>query len=117
MGFFGGIFRALGFESDGKSKKVKNKTKATYKLREENSRPNQINGVPVYYPENIEQAKEFLLFIKQRKVIILSVEYINDTEKLDNYIDGFICGTNAKKIVLDDENLYLIVPEGIKIEE
>ena len=116
MGFFGGIFRALGFESDSKSKKMKNKPKASYKLKEENNRPNQINGVPVYYPENIEQAKEFLLFIKQRKVIILSFDYV-DIDKFEDYLDGFICGTNAKKIILDDEKLYLIVPEGIKIEE
>ena len=57
-----------------------------------------------------------MLFIKQRRVIILSFDYV-DIDKFEDYLDGFVCGTNAKKIVLDDGKLYLIVPEGIKIEE
>ena len=117
MGFFGGIFKVLGFESEGGPKKKKKKTKGTYKLKEGNDKPNQIDGVPVYYPENFEQTKEFLLFIKQKKAIILSLTYINDLDTVEDYIDGFVAGSSSKKIALNDEELYLILPEGMEIEE
>lgn len=121
MGFMGGIFKALGFESDGKTKqKKKTKTKASYSLKEgKRNRVDQIDGVPVYYPENFEQVKDFAGFVKEGKAIIISKESVSkeEGERILDFLKGFVYGANAKFIVLDEEKLYLILPEGMEIEE
>lgn len=119
MGFFGGVFKILGFESDGKSKKGKNIAKATYKLNDKRSkRIEQIDGVSVYYPENLEQVSEFLDFVKDGKPIIISFQDC-DKEKekrIVDFMNGFAMGANAKIVDIGDK-MTLILPEGIEIEE
>ncbi len=120
MGFFGGVFKALGFESETKVKKNKKSTKATYKLNSDKySRTNQIDGVPVYYPENLEQLVEFVEFVKNKKAIIISLQ---DCDKemevrINDYVRGFIKGSNSKIVNLDENKLFLLLPEGMEIEE
>ena len=120
MGFFGGVFRALGFESETKVKKNKKSTKATYKLNSNKyTRTNQIDGVPVYYPETLEQVVEFVDFVKNKKTIIISLQDCEkdvETRVLD-YLRGFVKGSNAKIVNINEEKLYLILPEGMEIEE
>lgn len=119
MGFMGGLFKVLGFESESKPKaKKQTKTKASYNLNNvKNSKPSQIDGVPVYYPEKSEQCKEFLAFMKEGKAIIISLEYCEkDVELALEYIKGFVFGANAKLVTLN-EKLFLILPEGMEIEE
>lgn len=122
MGFFGGVFRALGFESDNTkvSKKKKRKTKATYKLNDDRySRANQIDGVPVYYPENLDQFLEFVDFVKNQKAVIISLQDCDkDIEKrIMDCMKGFAKGANARIINLNEQKLYLLLPEGMDIEE
>ena len=103
----------------GKVNPKQTKTKATYKLKNTNMRPDQIDGVPVYYPEKKDQIKEFLNFVKNNRAIILSLEYCpnEDTTKSIEFIRGFAFGANAKFIPLNDEKqLYLILPEGMEVE-
>lgn len=119
MGFMGGIFKVLGFESENKPKiKKQTKTKASYKLNDnKNSKPSQIDGVPVYYPEKCDQCKDFVSFVKEGKAIIISVEYCDKDEALAlEYIKGFVFGSKSKLVALN-EKLYLILPEGMEIEE
>ena len=118
MGFMGGLFKVLGFESESKPKaKKQTKTKATYKLNENNSKPSQIDGISVYYPEKNEQCKDFLAFVKEEKAIIISLEYCASSETLAlEFIKGFVLGANARLVNLS-EKLYLILPEGMEIEE
>ena len=119
MGFMGGLFKVLGFESESKPKiKKQTKTKASYKLNDGNdSKPSQIDGVPVYYPEEKDQCKEFLSFIKEGKAIIISLDYCEKDEKSTlEFINGFIFGANAKIFSLK-EKLFLILPEGMELEE
>ena len=116
----GGIFKALGFESENKAKKTKVKTKASYKLRSnKKNRVEDIDGVPVYYPEIFEQTKDFLEFAKQKKAIIISTEVCESEVaiKIVDYLKGFCLGSNSKFIPLNDDKLYLILPEGLEIEE
>lgn len=121
MGFWGGVFKALGFEGDKKVKNKSTKPKATYNLNEEASmRPDEIDGVPVYYPENNDQLREFLVFIKKDKPLIISF----DACKRDNaregvtFLNGFCYGSEAKMVALrDDEGLYLVLPKGVEVEE
>ena len=63
MSLMGGIFKALGFESETKTKKVKPRTKASYKLGDKKkNRVEDIDGVSVYYPETFEQITDFVEF-------------------------------------------------------
>ena len=51
MSFMGTVFKALGFESETKTKKVNPKTKASYRLGDKKkNRVEDIDGVPVFYP-------------------------------------------------------------------
>lgn len=121
MGFMGGLFKALGFESEGKTKTNKNKqTKASFSLKDKKGRRvDQIDGVPVYYPENLEQVKDFLSFVREGKAVIISKETVSKEEgqRLLDYIQGFVYGLNGRLIVLTEEKLYLILPEGMEVEE
>lgn len=120
MGFMGSIFKALGFESEEKVKTKQAKTKASYKLnKNKNTRTDQIDGVPVYYPENFAQMKEFADFVKQKKAIIISIESCDKEvgNKIVDFLDGFCYGSNAKFITLNEDKLYLILPEGMEVEE
>ena len=121
MGFMGGLFKALGFESESKAKSnKKNKTKASYSLKNnKHNRVEQIDGVPVYYPETCGQVKDFVDFVKEDKAIIISIENTSKEEgnRVLDYLDGFVYGTNARLIVLTEEKLYLILPEGMEVEE
>ena len=119
MGFMGGLFKVLGFESDSKPKaKKQTKTKASYDLNDsKNQKPSQIDGVPVYYPEKKEQCNDFVSFVKQGRAIIISLDYCkNDQDLILEYINGFVFGANAKMIALNTK-LFLILPEGMEIEE
>lgn len=121
MGFMGGLFRVLGFEGEKKPKaEKKQKSKATYTLKNtKNARVDQIDGVSVYYPENTSQLIEFLNFVKQKKAVIISIEACDreNSDKILAFIDGFIFASNNKKVVLEQDKLYLILPEGMDVEE
>ena len=121
MGLMSGLFKALGFESDSQPKKVKKtKNKASYKLNKSSAkRLEEIDGIPVYYPENIAQIKEFVAFVKDRKAVIISTESCKkeDVDQVLNFLKGFTFGVNARLVMLDEEKLYLILPEGMEVEE
>ncbi len=120
MGFMGGLFKALGFESETRVKNKNKKAKASYSLKStKKSRIDQIDGVPVYYPENIKQIQDFAHFVKEDKAIIISCENLSkdESEKIITYLQGFAFGASAKLVDLNDEKLYLILPEGMEIEE
>ena len=117
------IFRALGFESgEKKSNKVaKKKTRATYKLKngKAEDRVEQIDGIPVYYPENFVQAKEYAEFLKDKKAVIISMDLCDkeQKERILDFYNGVVSAIGAKLIVLDEGRLYLLLPEGCEVEE
>lgn len=122
MGFMGYIFKALGFESEEqKAKPKKAKTKASYKFKngQTTSRVDHIDGIPVYYPVSFEQAKDYGQFLKDKKAVIISTESCDKSEasRILDYYRGVVYGMNAKFIVLDEDRLYLILPEGLEVEE
>ena len=123
MGFMNYIFKVLGFESDDSSNKLKKKTKAkasyNFKNGKSLNRQEHIDGIPVYYPENFIASKDYASFLKNKKSFIISVQYCDkeNAEKILDYFQGLAYGLNAKFIVLEEDKLYLILPEGMEIEE
>ena len=120
MGFMGNVFKVLGFEGDSKPKASKKvQTKATYRLKKANARPEQIDGISVYYPEKKEQIKDFVVFSKAGKPIIISIEYLpsEEGEGIVDFLKGFVLGSNARMITLAEKKMFLILPEGMEVEE
>lgn len=120
MGFMGGIFKALGFENEKKVKTKKKKVDASYSLTNERTkRIDQIDGVSVYYPQNLTQIKEFIEFVKDGKAIIVSKKVASkeDAQRIFDYVEGFINGINGKCVEIEQDSLYLILPEGMDVEE
>ena len=123
MGFINYIFKYLGFESEdvkAKPKKVK-KAKASFKFKDGKitTRAEHIDGIPVYYPENFEQAKEYAQFLRDKKAFIISVESCNreNSDRIFEYFHGVAFGMKAKMINLEEDKLYLLLPEGMEVEE
>lgn len=123
MGFMGYVFKALGFESNEqvKTKPKKTKTKAAYEFKngKTTSRADHIDGIPVYYPQTFNQAKEYVQFLKDKKAVILSTESCQKGEdsRILDYFHGITDGMNAKFITLDEDRLYLLLPEGLEVED
>ncbi len=122
MSFMDYIFKALGFESEEKKNKVvKKKTKASYRLKNGKSqdRVEEIDGIPVYYPENFLQAKEYAEFLKDKKAVIISTDLCDKDEhaRILDFYNGVVLAIGAKFIVLDEGRLYLLLPEGCEVEE
>ncbi len=122
MGFMGYVFKALGFESnEQKTKPKKTKTNASYKFKngKTTGRVEHIDGIPVYYPVTFNQAKEYTQFLKDKKAVIISIETTEkaESQRILDYFKGYTLGANAKFIVLDEDRLYLMLPEGLEVEE
>ena len=56
---------------------------------------------------------------KAKTKVILSVESCDKAEavRILDYFRGVVFGMNAKFIVLDEDRLYLMLPEGLEVEE
>ena len=97
----GNVFKALGFESETKTKKVNPKTKASYRLGDKKkNRVEDIDGVPVYYPESFEQVTDFIEFTKQNKAIIISTDMCENevAMRIVDFLKGFCYG--CKRVLL-----------------
>ena len=57
--------------------------------------------------------------MKDKKAFIVSKQYCDkdSAEKIVDYFQGLAFGLNAKFIVLEEDRLYLILPEGMEVEE
>ena len=66
-----------------------------------------------------EHINDFVCFVMENKPIIVSLEGCNEdvSKKILCFLDGFIFASNARIVTLDEKNLYLILPEGMGIEE
>lgn len=122
MSFMGYVFKALGFESnEQKVKTTKAKPKGTFKFKDgkRTSRVDHIDGIPVYYPTSFSQAKDYGQFLKDKKAVIISIESCEKSEsaRILDYYHGVCFGMNAKFITLDEDRLYLLLPEGLEVEE
>lgn len=121
MGFMGKIFKAFGFEVDEKSKPEKKKTKASFKIKNGKikSRAEEIDGVPVYYPESYLQVGDFADVLKSGNPCILSIEYCDKdlSEKILTFFEGVCYVLKAKRVELEENKLFLFLPEGMDIEE
>ena len=123
MGIFGGLFRALGFESeDDESKPVKKKTKktepkASYNLKKGKiEKPDVIDGVKVLYVEGIFSAKKALEIYKKDEPVLVNVQEAEDKERILGYLEGYVEATGGNTETIEEKTLIILLPEGVEIE-
>ena len=121
MGIIGKIFKAFGFENEEKVKPKKNKTKASFKIKDGKikSRAEEIDGIPVYYPESFLQVKDFAEILKKGNPLIISIEYCEKdlSERVISYFEGVCFALSASQHEIEIGKLFLYLPEGMEIEE
>ena len=110
MGLFGKMMGVLGFQSNEEPKPNKKpqeeKTKAAYDLKKQNSQEpaREIDGIRVFYPEEIAEVKEIVKIFKNGDAVIINFEYCDEFER--DKIKAYFYG----------EKMYILLPEGVEIE-
>ena len=125
MGVFGKLFEVLGFERTEKKvrrkSKKQQKVKASYnfKKKQKVEKIDNIDGIRVIYPEIFDDAKQYRDLVKQDQPFIISVEY-SQKEELDKILSYF-CGAiemmGGELKLLEKDKYYVVLPEGMEIEE
>ncbi len=122
MGIFGGLFRALGFESEEEAKPVRKKskkteTKASFNLKKDKiEKPDRIDGVKVIYVEGMFSAKKALDLYKAGEPVLVNVQEADERERILGYLEGFVTATGGKVETIEEKILVILLPEGVEIE-
>ena len=122
MGIFGGLFRALGFESEEEAKPVRKKskkteTKASFNLKKDKiEKPDRIDGVKVIYVEGMFSAKKALDLYKAGEPVLVNVQEADERERILGYLEGFVTATGGKVETIEERILVILLPEGVEIE-
>ena len=115
------LVSVLGFESDEKNKPEKSRTKASFKIKHGKikSRAEEIDGVPVYYPESYLQVRDFAEILKKGNPCIISIEYCEKplAERILTYFEGVCFALSATRHEIEENKLYLYLPEGMEVEK
>ena len=120
MGLMNYIYKFFGFEGDDVkpiAKKRSNPQKATYNLKIKQDMPEEIDGVRVFYPEDLDDCKERAELLKKNTPFFLDFRACSNAEKNKalNYLSGFIAvlGASMEEV---EKNLYIFLPKNMKIE-
>ncbi len=124
MGFFGKLLGAMGFESNEQVKPKKREknvsTKASYNLKKKEvvEKIDNIDGIKVYYPEKAEEVRKFYEIFKAGDPIIINFDYVDtvEREKIKAYFSGVCDATNVQFVSINGEQMYILLPEGVEIE-
>ncbi len=122
MGIFGGLFRALGFESEDEAKPVRKKskkteTKASFNLKKDKiEKPDRIDGVKVIYVEGMFSAKKALDLYKAGEPVLVNVQEADERDRILGYLEGFVTATGGKVETIEEKILVILLPEGVEIE-
>ena len=122
MGIFGGLFRALGFESEDEAKPVRKKskkteTKASFNLKKDKTeKPDRIDGVKVIYVEGMFSAKKALDLYKAGEPVLVNVQEADERDRILGYLEGFVTATGGKVETIEEKILVILLPEGVEIE-
>lgn len=113
------IFKVLGFEGDDVkiAKQRTTQKQASYNLKVTQKLPDEIDGVKVYYPENLAECRDKVNLLKKEIPFILDFRNcsISEKNKILDYYHGVIDVLEAKEEILD-KNLYIFLPKDFEIE-
>lgn len=125
MGFMSKFFSSLGFEADEEEikqvKKREKKAKASYKLKKNKNveKIDNIDGVTVFYPECISDCKQYIDVVKSGEAVIINIDYAKEGEKEEiiAYCKGVMDVLNGEVRIIEEKQFYILLPEGVEIEE
>ena len=122
MGILGGLFRAIGLESEDEAKPVRKKskkteTKASFNLKKDKiEKPDRIDGVKVIYVEGMFSAKKALDLYKAGEPVLVNVQEADERDRILGYLEGFVTATGGKVETIEEKILVILLPEGVEIE-
>ena len=124
MGLFGKMLSVIGFQSTEEKPKKKEKkepAKGSYDLRkqETNEKIDNIDGIKVFYPEEIAEVKKIYEFFKKGDPIVINFEYADEIEgdKIKAYFYGIADASKVKFLSINGEKMYILLPEGVEVED
>ena len=117
MGLLNYVYRFLGFESDDVKVSNKKRNKASYNLKASKSRPDEIDGIRVFYPERFEDCRDKVEMLKKGTPFFLDFRgtSVQERVKIFDYFDGVISVLDAKHEMVD-KNLYIFLPKDMEID-
>lgn len=116
------IYKFFGFEGEDKAvvkKKKKRSTKsAMYNLKKDKKLEDNINGVDVYYPENLEEAKEYVSMTRNNISYFLDFKFTPsaEKEKILDFLNGALTVLEANIHEVKKGKLYIVLPKGVELE-
>lgn len=124
MGLFGKMMGILGFQSNEepkpKKKQKEEKTKASYDIKKQEKKEpaREIDGIKVFYPEEIAEVKDIIKIFKNGDAVIVNFDYCGEVErdKIKAYFFGVCEIANSKFLSINGEKMYILLPEGVEIE-
>lgn len=123
MGFFNGVMKALGFESESDAQKTKKRTKnapskASFNLKKDKiERPDKIDGIKVIYVEEKQQALKAFDYLRADEPVLLNFDDVDDLSYYIGFFEGVQQNSKCKFMEIDKKkNLYILLPEGVEIE-
>lgn len=120
MSFFGGLLSAFGIESEDNNKVKKSKKvtpKASFNLKKEKiERPDKIDGIKVIYIESPSDYEKALNEFKKPSPVLINFEYSQDKSRAMGYFEGYMAASEGKFSVIEENKLYILLPEGVEIE-
>ena len=78
----------------------------------------EIDGIRVFYPEEIAEVKEIVKIFKNGDAVIINFEYCDEFErdKIKAYFYGVCEIAKSKFLSINVEKMYILLPEGVEIE-
>lgn len=122
MSFFGGIFKALGFESEETEVKPKKKVKkveqkAAFNLKKDKiERPDRIDGIKVVYVECMADCEKAIKIFKTDEPVLVNFDYAEDKSRALGYIEGAMSMLSGSMATIEENKLNILLPEGVEIE-
>ena len=122
MSFFGGVFRALGFESEETEVKPKKKVKkveqkASFNLKKDKiERPDKIDGIKVVYIECMADCEKAIKIFKSDEPVLVNFDYADDKSRALGFIEGAMSTLSGSMTSIEENKLYILLPEGVEIE-
>ena len=119
MGFMNYIYKIFGFEGDDvKAVATKKKQpKASYNLKVTQKAPDEIDGIKVFYPENVDACKDKVELLKKGVPFFIDFRACNSSEKnkILDYFSGVIdvLGASVEEV---EKNLNIFLPKNMELE-
>ena len=123
MGLFGKMLSVIGFQSTEEKprKKDKQHAKGSYDLRKQETQEkiDNIDGIKVFYPEEIAEVKKIYEFFKKGDPVVIDFEYADEIEtgKIKAYFYGVADASKVKFLSINGEKMYILLPEGVEVED